>query len=246
MMGSMNDRREETDHKIGANLSKFLNDFAPRSIPDSDIEILPPEEPQPIVMSEPVMDFTHDENEDMVPFEEEGDHEVPQIDTEEIVKHAVDEAVEKTKSELQAQYSSEKQLLQEQHKKEIEDTKEATVKEIAANLDSDLTTAFDRLMQDVSNDVGKILSVFIADRLTDEAIKEFSRRLVSEAISGTEPLILEGNAQLLLALQNKPNFDKSRYDIRPTESPDIRLRRGDSVIATRLGPLLSELKELVK
>lgn len=246
MMGSMNDRREETDHKIGANLSKFLNDFAPRSIPDSDIEILPPEEPQPIVMSEPVMDFTHDENEDMVPFEEEGDHEVPQIDTEEIVKHAVDEAVEKTKSELQAQYSSEKQLLQEQHKKEIEDTKEATVKEMAANLDSDLTTAFDRLMQDVSNDVGKILSVFIADRLTDEAIKEFSRRLVSEAISGTEPLILEGNAQLLLALQNEPNFDKSRYDIRPTESPDIRLRRGDSVIATRLGPLLSELKELVK
>lgn len=246
MMGSMNDRREETDHKIGANLSKFLNDFAPRSIPDSDIEILPPEEPQPIVMSEPVMDFTHDENEDMVPFEEEGDHEVPQIDTEEIVKHAVDEAVEKTKSELQAQYSSEKQLLQEQHKKEIEDTKEATVKEMAANLDSDLTTAFDRLMQDVSNDVGKILSVFIADRLTDEAIKKFSRRLVSEAISGTEPLILEGNAQLLLALQNEPNFDKSRYDIRPTESPDIRLRRGDSVIATRLGPLLSELKELVK
>ena len=245
-MGSMNDRREETDHKIGANLSKFLNDFAPRSIPDSDIEILPPEEPQPIVMSEPVMDFTHDENEDMVPFEEEGDHEVPQIDTEEIVKHAVDEAVEKTKSELQAQYSSEKQLLQEQHKKEIEDTKEATVKEMAANLDSDLTTAFDRLMQDVSNDVGKILSVFIADRLTDEAIKKFSRRLVSEAISGTEPLILEGNAQLLLALQNEPNFDKSRYDIRPTESPDIRLRRGDSVIATRLGPLLSELKELVK
>ena len=245
-MGSMNDRREETENKIGANLSKFLNDFAPRPISDSDIEILPPEEPQPIVMSEPVMDFTHDENGDMVPFEEEGDHEVPQIDTEEIVKHAVDEAVEKTKSELQAQYSSEKQLLQEQHKKEIEDTKEATVKEIAANLDSDLTTAFDRLMQDVSNDVGKILSVFIADRLTDEAIKEFSRRLVSEAISGTEPLILEGNAQLLLALQNEPNFDKSRYDIRPTESPDIRLRRGDSVIATRLGPLLSELKELVK
>ena len=246
MMGSMNDRREETENKIGANLSKFLNDFAPRPISDSDIEILPPEEPQPIVMSEPVVEFTHDDNEDMVPFEEKGDHEEPQIDTEEIVKHAVDEAVEKTKSELQAQYSSEKQLLQEQHQKEIENTKEATIKEMAANLSNDLTTAFDSLMQDVSNDVGKILSVFIADRLTDEAIKEFSKRLVSEAISGEEPLILEGNAQLLSALQNEPNFDKAKYDIRPTASADIRLRRGDSVIATRLEPLLSELKELVK
>jgi len=102
------------------------------------------------------------------------------------------------------------------------------------------------MLEDISTDVAKILGAFIGDKMHDDALNDFAKRIAQEAVSAKQPLVIEGNEELLKALEQRPDFDKDKFVLRPTDSADIRLELGNEVIATRLEPIMKELKGLVE
>ena len=128
----------------------------------------------------------------------------------------------------------------------MDELKVKTIAEVAANLDNDLKQGFDNILEDISKDVAKVLGGFISEQMHDEALNDFAKRIAKEAISAKQPLVLQGNKDLLKALEARPDFDKTKFVLRPTDAGDIRLELGDQVIATRLEPVMKELKGLVQ
>lgn len=80
----------------------------------------------------------------------------------------------------------------------------------------------------------------------DDALADFAKRIAREALSAKQPLVIEGNNDLLKALEKRSDFDKTKFVLKPTDSSEIRLELGDQVIATRLEPVMKELKGLVQ
>ena len=252
MTSAMNNSNTEMDNKKAASLSHFLSDFAPRQIPDTEVEVLPMDAEVPVHDPEPaeeagqMVDFNHAESEAADDFDEASLVTETKVNAEELRKQAVDEAVEKTKAELEAKFAEEKASLIASHEKELDELKVKTIAEVAANLDNDLKQGFDNILEDISKDVAKVLGGFISEQMHDEALNDFAKRIAKEAISAKQPLVLQGNKDLLKALEARPDFDKTKFVLRPTDAGDIRLELGDQVIATRLEPVMKELKGLVQ
>lgn len=252
MTSAMNNSNTEMDNKKVASLSHFLSDFAPRQIPDTEVEVLPMDaevpvhDPEPAEEADQMVDFNHAESEPADHFDEASLVTETKVNAEELRKQAVDEAVEKTKAELEAKFAEEKASLIASHEKELDELKVKTIAEVAANLDNDLKQGFDNILEDISKDVAKVLGGFISEQMHDEALNDFAKRIAKEAISAKQPLVLQGNKDLLKALETRPDFDKTKFVLRPTDAGDIRLELGDQVIATRLEPVMKELKGLVQ
>ena len=252
MTSAMNNSNTEMDNKKAASLSHFLSDFAPRQIPDTEVEVLPMDaevpvhDPLPAEEAGQMVDFNHAESEPADHFDEASLVTETKVNAEELRKQAVDEAVEKTKAELEAKFAEEKASLIASHEKELDELKVKTIAEVAANLDNDLKQGFDNILEDISKDVAKVLGGFISEQMHDEALNDFAKRIAKEAISAKQPLVLQGNKDLLKALETRPDFDKTKFVLRPTDAGDIRLELGDQVIATRLEPVMKELKGLVQ
>ncbi|CAM1630096.1 MULTISPECIES: hypothetical protein [Bartonella] len=252
MTSAMNNSNTEMDNKKAASLSHFLSDFAPRQIPDTEVEVLPMDaevpvhDPLPAEEAGQMVDFNHAESEPADHFDEASLVTETKVNAEELRKQAVDEAVEKTKAELEAKFAEEKASLIASHEKELDELKVKTIAEVAANLDNDLKQGFDNILEDISKDVAKVLGGFISEQMHDEALNDFAKRIAKEAISAKQPLVLQGNKDLLKALEARPDFDKTKFVLRPTDAGDIRLELGDQVIATRLEPVMKELKGLVQ
>lgn len=241
------------ENKKASSLSFFLSDFAPRQIPDAEVEVLPmdTEVPahdiiKPVEEADPMVDFHQAEDKPEDGFDEASLVVETRINAEELKKKAIDEAVEKTKADLEAKFASEKASLVANHEQALNEFKEKTIAEIAANLEEDLKKGFDEMLVDISSDVAKILGAFIGAKMQDDALDDFSKRIAKEALDAKEPLVIEGNGELLQALEKRPDFDKLKFNLQMTDSADIRLHLGDQVIATRLEPIMKELKGLVQ
>lgn len=252
MIGAMNNSNTEMENKKAASLSHFLSDFAPRRIPDTEVEVLPMDAEVPVhdikpaEEVDPMVDFHQAEDKPEDSFDEASLVTETKINAEELKKQAIDEAVEKTKAELEAKFAEEKASLEASHEKALSELKEKTISDITANLDEDLKKGFDEILENISSDVAKILGVFIGQKMQDDALDDFAKRIAKEALAAKQPLVIEGNGELLQALEKRSDFDKSKFNLQPTESADIRLHLGDQVIATRLEPIMKELKGLVK
>lgn len=253
MTSAMNNRTTEMENKKAASLSHFLSDFAPRQIPDTEVEVLPmdAEVPvhdniAPVEEKDPMVDFHQAEDKPEDGFDEASLVVETKINAEELKKKEIDEAVEKTKAELEAKFAEEKASLAANHEKALSELKEKTIAEIAANLDENLKKGFDEMLNDIGSDVAKILGAFIGEKMKDDALDDFAKRIAKEAIEAKEPLVIEGNGELLQALEKRPDFDKSKFNLQTVDCADIRLHLGDQVIATRLEPIMKELKGLVQ
>ncbi|MHC5307637.1 hypothetical protein [Bartonella sp. LJL80] len=243
---AMNDTQEEIGKKAGAALSTFLSDFAPRRIADEDVEVLPFDEPIHPDIVETAVDFPQAAEEEMSPLDEKPLMSEPKVDVEQIRREAFEQAVEQTTSELQTKFADEKRVLEEQQTKALADMKQNTVNELAANMQSDLSNGLAMVLDTIGNDVAKVLATFIGNKLSDDALRDFAARIADQAVSAGQPMVVEGNAELLDALSRQAGFDATKFELRANDSADIRLRQGDAVIATRLDPLIVELKELVR
>lgn len=252
MISAMDNSNTEMENKKAASLSHFLSDFAPRKIPDTEVEVLPMDaeipvhEEEPVVEADEMVDFNHKEDKPEDSFDEASLVMETKANAEELRKQAVDEAVAQTKAEMEAKFAQEKQTLIAEHEKALSELKTKTIAEVAGNLDESLKVGFDKMLEDISTDVAKILGAFIGDKMHDDALNDFAKRIAKEAVSAKQPLVIEGNEELLKALEQRPDFDKDKFVLRPTDSADIRLELGNEVIATRLEPIMKELKGLVE
>ncbi len=252
MTVAMNKNNAEMGNKAGASLSHFLSDFAPRLIPDTEVEVLPMDAAVPVQDLHPVeeidpeADFVEAENSPEDSFDEASLITETKANREELRKKAIEEAVHNATTELEAKFADEKATLIASQKKALEQTKQTTIHEIASDLDEKLTKCFNEVIDIIGGDVANILAAFIGQKLHDDALNDFAKRVAREAILSMKPLVIEGNGDLLKDLENRPGFNKSKFVLQPTDSPDIRLRHGDKIIATRLDPLITELKGLVK
>ena len=248
----MDNSDTKMENKKAATLSHFLSDFAPRQIPDTEVEVLPmdaevPFHEEPAVEeADPMVDFHQVESKPEDTFDEASLVTETKINAEELRQQAIDEAVEKTKTELETRFAEEKAALIRDHEKAMSDLKDKTIAEIATNLDENLKKGLDKIVEDISKDVAKILAVFIGEKMHDDALTDFAKRIAREALSAKQPLVIEGNNDLLKALEKRPDFNKTKFVLKPTDASEIRLELGDQVIATRLEPVMKELKGLVQ
>lgn len=241
-------------NKAGASLSHFLSDFAPRLIPDTEVEVLPmdaaiPVQEQniePVEEIDPEADFIETENPPEDSFDEASLLAGTRANSEELRKKAIEEAVHNATTELEAKFAHEKATLIADQQKALAQLRQKTIDEVASNLDANLTRCFNEVIDIIGNDVAEILAAFVGKKMHEDALNDFAKRIAREAMSASEPLIIEGNGDLLKALESKPAFDKSKFVLQPADSPDIRMRHGDKIIATRLDPIINELKGLVQ
>lgn len=242
----MDDIQEEIGNKVGVTLSSFLSDFAPRPIADENIEIFPADELQQTECFEPSADFSTDDDQQMSSLDAHPSLDERLAELEAAKQQAIEDAIEQTKIAMEEKFQAEKQALQENHEKELAAVKQNTIDEIASQLDTNLKNGLATVLETVGNDVAKILATFLGDKLRADALNEFAERIANEALFANKTLVIEGNPKLLTALENQKGFDKTRFDMQPVDTAEIRLRLSDAVIATRLEPLISALKELVK
>lgn len=248
MTAAMDNSNAEMRNKAGSSLSHFLSDFAPRLIPDVEVEVLPMEADIPVQSLKPA-----EETEPMEEFVSADDDKVEDtfddasLITEAKHKKDIDNAVHQATEELEAKFADEKAKLIAEQEQALAELKQKTIDELASNMQENLTKGFNEVVEIVGNDVAKILVTFIGAKIRDDALNDFSKRIAQEAISATGSLIIEGNEVLLKAVESKSGFDKEKFVLRPVDGAnDIRLRHGDQIIATRIDPIMNELKRLVR
>ncbi|MDD9333674.1 MAG: hypothetical protein PV354_08415, partial [Bartonella sp.] len=168
------------------------------------------------------------------------------VDVEIARKEAFDQAVQEATEKLQKQFEVEKKCLEEEHAKAIEAAKQSVVESLGANVQRQLTKEFADLRQEISQEIAQVLSIFIGEKITEKALQEFATKILDQALGAGRPLILEGNEKLFEQLKKQRDFDSSQFEFQPTKSTEIRLHRGEMVIATQLTPLLTTLKELIQ
>ncbi|WP_407965127.1 hypothetical protein [Bartonella sp. C271] len=242
---------EKLEKQVSLPLSSFLSDFSSRYISPEDIEILPSDDESELMYnSEKQEDFASSN----IEFAKEYMEEILSfdlssegvVDVEAARKEAVDQAVQETTEKLQKQFEVEKKCMEEEHTKAIEAVKQSFVESLGANVQRQLTKDFANLRQEISQEIAQVLSIFIGEKITEEALQEFATKMVDQALGAEKPLVLEGNEELFEQLKKQRDFDASQFEFQPTKSTEIRLHRGEMVIATQLTPLLMTLKELIQ
>ncbi|WP_035007149.1 hypothetical protein [Bartonella rochalimae] len=246
-------RMEQTGGKfekqVSLPLSSFLSDFSSRYISAEDIEVLPSDDESELMYNNEkqkdcsLSDTKPSEEymEEILSFPSEG-----VVDVEVARKEAFDQAVQEVTEKLQKQFEEEKKCLEEEHAKAIEAAKQSMVESLGANVQRQLTKEFSDLRQEISREIAQVLSVFIGEKITEEALQEFATKILDQALSAGKPLVLEGNEKLFEQLKKQRDFDSSQFEFQPTKSTELRLHRGEMVIATQLTPLLTTLKELIQ
>ncbi|WCR55259.1 MAG: hypothetical protein PG977_000652 [Bartonella clarridgeiae] len=250
-MNRMEQTGEKFEKQVSLPLSSFLSDFSPRYISSEDIEVLPSGNESEITcndekqedFSSSSIEFPKEYMEEILPF---GFSSEGVVDVEAAQKAAFDQAMQETTEKLQKQFKVEKQRLEEEHAKAIEAAKQSVVESIGANVQSQLTKGLADLRQEISQEIAQVLSIFIGEKITEEALQQFATKISDQALGGGQPLVLEGSKELFEQLKKQRDFDASQFKFQPTKSTEIRLHRGEMVIATQLTPFLTTLKELVQ
>jgi len=225
-------------------LAQFLKDFAPRCLPDEMVEILLPEDDSPHV---PEDDSPHAEffeppaEEEMTPLEEDAAVEMLPVDLDAVRQEAFHQGEEKQRAEMQAEFSARIKEIEEVHAAEINELRKNVFNNLSVRVEEGLRKIETGLMRQVTD----ILAAFVGERLTDEAVGIFAERIAAAGIAAEKPLIVEGDRRFLEVFQSRPDFDPSQYILKPTDDCEIRIVNGDTVLSTRLAPLLGELRELV-
>ncbi|AQX27741.1 hypothetical protein BJB63x_003290 [Bartonella sp. JB63] len=242
---------EKFEKQISLPLSSFLSDFSPRYISSEDIEVLPSDNESELMcndekegdFSSSSIEFPKEYMEEILPFNLSSEG---VVDIESARKAAFDQAMQEATEKLQKQFEVEKQHLEEEHAKAIESAKRSVVESLGANIKSQLTKGLADLRQEISQEIAQVLSIFIGEKITEEALQQFATKISDQAFGAGQPLVLEGNEELLEQLKKQRDFDSSQFEFQPTKSSEIRLHRGEMVIATQLTPFLTTLKELVQ
>ncbi|OPB31928.1 hypothetical protein [Bartonella sp. AR 15-3] len=242
---------EKFEKQVSLPLSSFLTDFSSRYISPEDIEILPFDNESKIIhnnekqedFSSSNIEFSKEYMEEILSFDLSSEG---VVDVEAVRKEAVDQAVQEVTEKLQKQFEVEKKCMEEEHAKAIEAVKQGFIETLGANVQHQLTKGFTDLRQEISQEIAQILSIFIGEKITEDALQEFATKVLDQALAVEKPLVLEGNEALFEQLKKQRDFDAAQFEFRPTKSTEIRLHRGEVVIATQLTPLLMALKELIQ
>ncbi|PYE87693.1 hypothetical protein [Phyllobacterium leguminum] len=210
-------------------IASYLSDFSPRRIPDEQVIILPAAQ-------------GHEEaDEDLSPeqvFEEA-------IDIELQLKQAFEAGREAGRAEADALYEAEKQRLQRAHEEEMAGLRTATLSETADLLMVGLLEGLGALEATFSGQMAELIAPLMAEHFADKAVSDFAGRAAAclPAAMGME---ISGPRDLLDALQKREGFVRENFLFIEAEQVELQLRLDERVVATRLGPLLDELKALIR
>jgi len=248
--------------------SKQLRDFSTRLVPDDKLEILHLSEEQATDQAtdeEPATDMALSEAEEqageqetistaspqMLPFsiEEPDKNNKTLADIDCVRAQAFAAGKEEGQKSAREEYDAERHRLVENHAQELAQTRQNTINEVAGDLLATCQAAFATLQQALEHDLAQIIAPLIGEKLTAQAIAEFTRQLTNEAIEASLPLIIEGSPALLDAFiehaNSCPTIDLTHYQLRSCEETSLRLIHGDRVLSTRLSPLLQQLREII-
>ncbi|AQS40958.1 MAG: Hypothetical protein BHV28_02360 [Candidatus Tokpelaia hoelldobleri] len=242
-------------------LARMLKDFAPRLLPDTMVEVLPPEEsnasPQdetpasagevqtlPVEEAE-FFSVRPEKMEPLVSSQAGANPVVARLELEAARRQAFAEGEEKQRFVMEEAFSARLAALEEEHLATVERVKTQVLSEAAAQFETGLRQGLREIEAALSARIADILAAFAGEKMTQAALRQFAGRMAEAACNDDEPLTVEGSRALLEALQALPEFDTRRYTVKITQSDDIRIVRGDRVVSTQLAPLMKRLKESV-
>jgi len=223
-----------------------LRDFSSRVLTPQDEDILPPEPSQheEWEADEPV------DGAEMAPFcldepQKDEVEEEPAIDLQAIR----DEAFERGRESLKEMMAAERERLVETHRQTLAETRQTLINSMAGDLAAHCHSAFAVLQSSLEQELAQLLAALIGEKLESQAIAHFVQELAREAISASQPLIIEGKKPLLDAFivqaQANPAIDLDHYQLKVNETSELRLIHQDRVLSTRLAPLLQQLREII-
>ncbi|RCL02529.1 MAG: hypothetical protein JSC188_000043 [Candidatus Tokpelaia sp. JSC188] len=225
---------ENAQKSKGLALARVLPDFSDE--PDNPLEDFSAvENPSTDFLERFSIDFPKEDPSVEVPLP---------IDIETLRQEAFEKGEEKQREEMEASFSARLKLIEEAHSTEIDRLREH-IANLAEDLERGVESGLKKIETDLSRQIAKILMVFMNERLTQKAVQQFADTIATESIASGKPLTIEGNKELLDFLQQLPNFDKSRYRLRPTNANEIRVFHGKAILSTRLAARLKELRELI-
>lgn len=242
-------------------LARVLKDFAPRFLPDTIVEVLPPEEGNASLQDETPASV---EDTQKLPVEEAEFFSVPPEKMEPLVssqaganqvaagleleaacRQAFAAGEEQQRLVMEEAFSARLAAREEEHLATVESVKKQALSEAAAQFEAGLRQGLQEIEAALSARIADILAAFAGEKMTQAALQQFAGRMAEVACNSDEPLTVEGSRALLEALQALPEFDTRRYTVKITQSDDIRIVQGDHVVSTRLAPLIKRLKESV-
>ncbi|ABM44953.1 hypothetical protein A6B38_04845 [Bartonella bacilliformis] len=242
---------EEFQRKASLPFSSVLRDFSRRHVVDEEEEILSfveqagrmceDEGHEAFSLSGVVL--SEENMEDILPLHVNAEK---TIDVHALQQEVVHQAVQETTEKLQMHFSAEKKRMEEEHVKALEIAKDSAIEALGADMHRQLTEGLANLRQEIAQDIAQILSGFIGERMTQDVLKQFAAKLAGQVVDANQSLILEGNEKLFEQLKKQQEFNSSQFEFHPTNSTEIRLRRGEVVVATQLAPLLASLQELIQ
>jgi hypothetical protein len=210
-------------------IASYLTDFSPRRIPDEQVVILSPARAR----EEPEDSLTVEEA-----FEEAVDHELQ-------VKQAFEAGREAGRAESDALYEAEKQRLQRAHEEEIGALRNAVLSETTERLFAHLNAGLQGLEAAFSRQLAELIEPLVAQHVTGRAVRDFATQ-VAACLPAAMGMEIRGPRDLLDALVRLDGFARENFIFIEAEQTELQLRLDERVVETRLAPLLSEMKALVR
>ncbi|MBB2973808.1 hypothetical protein [Mesorhizobium sp. RMAD-H1] len=210
-------------------IASFLSDFSPRRIPDERVIILPAsskeEEPDEEIVAEQ-------------PFEEV-------VDVELRVKQAFEAGRAAGQAESDALYEAEKQRLQRVHEEETATLRTTVMHETADRLVKQLGEGLAALEASFSRQIAMLVEPLVAAHMRKNAVADFAR-MVADSVRSATTAEIRGPRDLLEILRSRDGFAHEQFTFTEAEQAELSLKLGETVIETRLTPLLGELKALIR
>ncbi|WP_153020272.1 hypothetical protein [Paramesorhizobium deserti] len=210
-------------------IASLLSDFSPRRIPDERVIILSASSGE----DEPDEEAVAEQ-----PFEE-------MIDAELQLKQAFEAGRDAGRAESDALYEAEKQRMQRVHEEEIGAVKAAVMNETADRLIMQLNKGFAALEASFSQQLAMLVEPLIAEHMRKSAVADFARA-VADTVKPATAMEIRGPRELIDALRSVDGFAHEQFTLVEAEQTELSLKLGETIIETRLAPLLDELKALVR
>lgn len=143
--------------------------------------------------------------------------------------------------EARAALEAELTCLREEYECQLEALRSKLSLEQAQLLGEMAADAIKRFEERLSLQIAPIFEVLLAEKMRNEAVEDFAQRFAKLATEG-ETLEISGPPDLIARFRSRSECLPNDCRFKETTAGELSFSYGDHVLATRLAPLLDELK----
>jgi hypothetical protein len=96
-----------------------------------------------------------------------------------------------------------------------------------------------------SQQVAMLIEPLVAEHMRKSAVAEFAQA-AADCVKSAAIVEIKGPGDLLDILRSRDGFALEQFTLVEAEQAELSLKLGETVVETRLSPLLDELKALVR